>query len=149
MECIKKVAEIEVSYHPGQRDGPKISSSKQSIEHLKQFYNISTIALQEEFLIMYLNRTNNIIGIYRHTKGSMSGTIADVRMILGIGLKLGCHSIILSHNHPSDNLKPSRQDIDLTIKIKEAARIMDIFLADHLIVDSRFNFYSFADLGEL
>ena len=79
----------------------------------------------------------------------MNGTIADVRMILGIGLKLGCHSIILSHNHPSGNLKPSTQDIELTLKIKQAASIMDITLFDHIIVDSSFDFFSFAESGEL
>ena len=149
MECVNKVAEIKVSYHPKQKAGPKITSPKDVISHLKQFYNLSTISLQEEFLITYLNRINKIIGVYRHTRGSMNGTIADVRMILGIGLKLGCHSIILSHNHPSGNLKPSTQDIDLTLKIKQAANIMDISLFDHIIVDSRFDFYSFAESGEL
>jgi DNA repair protein RadC len=149
MECINKVAEIKVSYHPKRLAGPKISSPKDVINQLKLFYNLSTISLQEEFLIIYLNRISKIIGVYRHTKGSMNGTLADVRMILGIGLKLGCHSIILSHNHPSGNLKPSTQDIDLTLKIKQAASIMDITLFDHIIVDSSFDFFSFAESGEL
>jgi len=78
-------------------------------------------------------------------EGSMSSTIVYLRMILGAGLKTGSHSFILSHNHPSGNLTPSNQDIELTKKIRKAAAFMDLILLDHLIVDSNFNFYSFAE----
>jgi len=145
MDCINKVAEIEISYCPSDIAGPKITCAKDSIKYIEPFYNKSTIALQEEFIIIYLNRDNHIIGVYRHSIGSMSSTIVDVRIILGTGLKIGSQKFIISHNHPSGNLTPSNQDIELTKKIKKAGAFMDLILLDHLIVDSKFNFYSFAD----
>lgn len=149
MKCLNKVGEIKVSYYPKVIRGPNIGNAADCLIHFKNYYNLATIALQEEFLIMYLNRANNVLGIYRHTKGSMSGTMVDVRMILAIGLKLGAHSIILSHNHPSNNLKPSNQDIEITNKIKEAGKLMDVFVIDHIIVDTKFNYYSFLEGGML
>jgi DNA repair protein RadC len=103
------------------------------------------IGLQEQFLVLYLNRNSSCIGVYKHSIGGINGTVVDLRIILGTGLKAGCNSIILSHNHPSGNLSPSSHDIQITKKIYEAARIMDISLADHLILDKDFNYYSFAD----
>ena len=116
---------------------------------LKPYYNLNTIALQEEFFILYMNRIGNVLGVYRHSVGTMSQTTVDIRLILATALKLGSQRFALSHNHPSGNLVPSVQDIQLTRKIIEAARIMEITVIDHLIVDPDFNFYSFADRGEL
>lgn len=95
---------------------------------------------------MYLNRANRIIGIYRHSLGGITGTIADPRLILGTALKVAATAIILAHNHPSGNLRPSRADELLTAKIKEACKYMDIQLSDHIIVSaSTGEYFSFAD----
>jgi DNA repair protein RadC len=144
-----KVAEIEVSYTPSNIPNQRITDSTDVVQYLKPFYNNMTIALQEEFLVVYLNNAGAILGIYRHSKGAMNATIVDVRLIMATGLKTGAHQIILSHNHPSGRLQPSQNDQYLTRKVKEAGILLDIKLLDHIIVDAAFNIFSFASDGLL
>ena len=97
---------------------------------------------------MYLNRANRVIGVFPVSTGGITATIADPRLILAVALKTGACSIILAHNHPSGNLKPSHADEELTHKIKEAAKFMDIKVIEHLIISpDREMYYSFADEG--
>ena len=97
---------------------------------------------------MYLNRANKVIGIYPLSVGGITGTVADIRLILSVALKAAATSIILIHNHPSGNLTPSRADEQLTQKINEAAKYMDMKVIDHLILSPDENaYYSFADEG--
>jgi DNA repair protein RadC len=96
---------------------------------------------------VYLNRSNRILGIYKASKGGMTGTVADPRLILSIALKTAATSFIISHNHPSGSLKPSLADEELTGRLKEAAKFMDIKLLDHLIVEPNGTYFSFADEG--
>ena len=123
-----------------------ISDSKDVAEFIRKIYKRGEIELQEQFIVLYLDRANHVIGYYRHTKGSISGTITDVRIILAAALKSASTSIIIAHNHPSGNLKPSEADIQLTQKIKESANTMDISVLDHLII-TKDGYYSFADEG--
>lgn len=102
----------------------------------------------EVFLVVYLNRANKINHYEIISEGGITGTIADPRIILRKALEQEAVSIVLCHNHPSGSLKPSRQDQELTYKIKEAARCFDIKVLDHLIV-SEDGYYSFADEGIL
>ncbi len=88
-----------------------------------------------------------MIGIHKLSSGGMTSTIADIRILLAVALKSMATAIILSHNHPSGVLKPSKADIYLTQKIKEAAALLDIELLDHLIVSSE-GYYSFTQEGE-
>jgi DNA repair protein RadC len=83
------------------------------------------------------------------SKGGISGTVTDVRVILQAAIKTNASGIIVCHNHPSGNLNPSESDSKLTQKIKEAGNIMDIQLLDHLILTTDDNYYSFADNGLL
>ncbi len=100
----------------------------------------------EEFWVLLLNRNNLVIDKLMVSKGGLTGTIIDVRLILKTALeKLAC-SIILCHNHPSGNLKPSQADKDITTKIKEAGKHMDIPVFDHLIIAND-AYFSFADEG--
>jgi DNA repair protein RadC len=99
------------------------------------------------FVVMYLNRANHVIGVYKLSLGGITGTIADPRLILATALKVAASSIILAHNHPSSNLKPSKADELLTNKIKQGALFMDIQVSDHLILSSSEGYYSFADEG--
>jgi DNA repair protein RadC len=85
-----------------------------------------------------------VIGSYQLSKGGITGTIADVRLILSVALKTLASGLILAHNHPSGNLKPSEADVSLTNKIKEAAKLMDIQVLDHIIL-SDCGYFSFAD----
>ena len=143
------IAEIKVSYKPTKPAGPKVDSSSAAHEYLKMLYPEETVALQEHFVILYLNRANNIIGGYHAFTGGITGTIADIRIIMGVALKSMACGIILSHNHPSGNLLPSNADREITNKIKEVCKLMDINLLDHIILSPEGTFYSFADEGDL
>jgi DNA repair protein RadC len=102
----------------------------------------------EVFAVAYLNRANKINHLEIISEGGMTGTVADPRIILRKALEHHAVSIVLCHNHPSGNLKPSKADEQLTQKIKEAARFLDIQLLDHIIVSEE-GFFSFADDGLL
>ena len=102
----------------------------------------------EEFFCVFLNRANKVIKIDQVSKGGISGTVTDVRIILKNAVLLTASGLIVAHNHPSGNLNPSESDIKITTKIKEAGNLLDIQLLDHLIIyDS--DYYSFADNGVL
>lgn len=145
-----RVAEVELVYKttvkPSQR--PKINSVKDCYQLLKELWDENTIEMQEQFKVMLLNRGNKVIGVYEASSGGLTGTVADPRLILAAAIKSLAVSIILSHNHPSGNLKPSRADEELTQKIKVAASYHDIRVIDHIIITSE-GYYSFADEGVL
>jgi len=145
-----RVAEVELVYKTTVRasERPKISSVKDCYELLKEYWNENTIEMQEEFKVLLLNRGNKVIGIYEASSGGITGSVADPRLILAAAIKSLAVSIILSHNHPSGNLKPSRADEELTQKIKMAACYHDIKLVDHIIITSE-GYYSFAEEGVL
>lgn len=102
----------------------------------------------EIFAVLFLNRANRINHWEVVSSGGMSGTVADPRVILRKALEEKAVSLILCHNHPSGNLRPSVADKDLTAKIREASRFFDILLLDHIIV-SQEGYFSFADEGLL
>lgn len=102
----------------------------------------------EVFAVIFLNRANKINHFKIISEGGITGTVADPRIILKKALEENAVSIILCHNHPSGNLKPSRADEDLTQKIKQAAGFLDIRVLDHLIVSEE-GYFSFADAGIL
>ena len=149
MKPLTQVAEIQVSYRPAISNKPIIKSALDAYVVLNEFYPENKIALQEMFIVAYLNRSNRIIGVYEVSTGGITGTVADVRIILGTALKVAATGIILSHNHPSGNLVPSKADLELTQKIKEASRFLDITVTDHLILTYENKYYSFADEGIL
>jgi len=142
-----KVSEIEITYKPAIGRKPIISSSYDAYVEIKEFFNPDTIALQEEFICMYLNQCNRVLGVYPLSLGGITGTVADVRIILSIALKVAAVGIIVSHNHPSGNLSPSKADKDLTAKIKEGCGIIEVKLLDHLIITPENSYLSFADEG--
>ncbi len=102
----------------------------------------------EVFAVIFLNRANKIKHFEIVSRGGITGTVADPRLILKKAIEAEATSIILSHNHPSGNLKPSRADEEITNKIKQAAAYLDIKVLDHIIV-SEDGYYSFADEGIL
>lgn len=102
----------------------------------------------EVFTVLYLNRANKVLQYETISEGGITGTIADPRIILKKALEHNATSIILCHNHPSGSIKPSRQDEELTYKIKSAAAFLDIKVLDHIIVSDE-GFFSFADEGIL
>ena len=98
----------------------------------------------EEFWIIYLNNSNKVIQKSQLSKGGITGTLVDVRLVLKNALEVGATGIILAHNHPSGNLKPSEADKQLTNKLKVASESLDIKVLDHVIVTEK-AYFSFAD----
>lgn len=124
-------------------DRKKIQSSKDVVD---LFQPILADLPHEEFWVLLLNRANKIIDQYRITQGGTTSTIFDVKLIIKGALERAASSIIVCHNHPSGNCKPSDHDISITRKLKEAALLMDIALLDHIIITDN-ECYSFADNG--
>jgi DNA repair protein RadC len=100
----------------------------------------------EEFWVLYLNRSNQIIGRICVSMGGVAGTYVDPKVVFTKAVELLASSMILCHNHPSGQLKPSQEDIRLTRKLQEAGKVLDIMVADHLIIASQ-KYWSFADEG--
>lgn len=98
----------------------------------------------EEFWILYLNNSNKVIQKNQLSKGGITGTLVDVRLVLKSALEFGATALILCHNHPSGTLKPSQADKDITQKLKTAAQSLDIKVLDHLIITEK-TYFSFAD----
>ena len=144
------IAEIKLQYNKevSPQNRLKISNSQQTTEILRALWDYDTLELQEYFKILYLNNYNQIIGLYPHSKGSITGTIADIRLILAGALQCGAVAMIIAHNHPSSNIKPSEADKKLTEKINKASELMDIKLLDHIIL-TKDDYYSFADEGHI
>lgn len=103
---------------------------------------------REIFMVLYLNNANKIIHSAVISEGGLTGTVADPRVILKKAIEHDATRLVLCHNHPSGNTNPSRADQELTQKIKEAARLLDISLLDHIIVSDE-GYFSFADSGLL
>ncbi len=99
---------------------------------------------REEFWILLLSRSNRLIEKVKISQGGVSGTITDIRIILQSAFSKLASAMILCHNHPSGNLKPSEADLKITKKIREAAKLMDIAVLDHIIVGDQ-AYFSFAD----
>ena len=145
-----EVAEIQLSYKSNVKPSlrPKITSSRDAHEVLRQVWNDSVIELCEQFKVLFTNRANKVLGVFEVSTGGISGTVADPKLIFAAALKACATGLILSHNHPSGNLTPSQADIDLTRKIKEGGKLLEIQLLDHVILTSE-GYFSFADEGLL
>jgi len=143
-----KVAEVELIYRSKVKASERIKVRASSEAHVvfRQYWNMDKIDLLEDFKVLFLNRNNRVLGIFNLSSGGVSGTVVDVKLIFSAALKVNASSIIVCHNHPSGNLRPSRSDIDITKKVKQAGSILDIALIDHLIITSE-NYYSMADAG--
>jgi len=144
----EQVPEIEINYKnkvkPSERI--KITTSKDCERVFRLLFDDSKIEWVEEMILLLLNRQNQVIGYYKISSGGTASSICDVKVIFSIALKGNASGIILAHNHPSGNLKPSQADINMTDKIKNAGKILDIELLDHIIITSE-NYYSFSDEG--
>ena len=127
------------------REKPVITSSTDVAIYLQALLRDHK---HEVFAVLFLNRANKVNHFQIISEGGITGTVADPRIILKRALEEDAVSLILCHNHPSGNLKPSRADEELTLKIREAAKFFDIKVLDHLIVSDE-GYYSFADEGRM
>jgi DNA repair protein RadC len=123
----------------------KITSSKSIFELMQPL--IGELS-HEEFWIIYLNNANKVISKSQLSKGGITGTVVDVRLVFKTAIEIGAVGIILSHNHPSGTLQPSEADKQITRKLKLAGENLDIKILDHVIITER-NYFSFADAGIL
>ena len=143
------VSEIEISYRPAIGSKPEVTSSSDAYLILKEYYPEKQIALKEYFVVMYLNQANRVIGVQKLSIGGLTSAIADVRLLFGTALKILATGLVISHNHPSRNTRPSLQDRNLTKQVKEAGKLLDIKLLDHLILTPDDQYISLADTGDL
>lgn len=121
----------------------KITSSKSAYQILQK--RLSDLP-HEEFWILILNRANQVIKEEYLSKGGISGTVVDIRLICKSAIESNASGIVIAHNHPSGQLIPSEQDKAITKKLKEALKLFEISLLDHLIIGDQ-NYFSFADNG--
>jgi len=123
----------------------KITSSKSIFELMQPL--IGELP-HEEFWIIYLNNSNKVLNKIQLSKGGITGTLVDVRLVFKSAIEMGAVGIVLSHNHPSGTLQPSDADKQITRKLKLAGESLDIKIIDHLIITEN-NYFSFADEGIL
>lgn len=144
------VPEIKLRYVSSAKKSSfeKITKSEDAEKIFRQIIGKDEMELREQVVILFLNNANKVIGYYRHTTGGISSSIVDTRLILATALKSLSVGIIICHNHPSGNTKPSEADIKLTSNLKSAAKQMEIALLDHIIITKE-SYYSFADQGDL
>src|SRR5882762_1428059 len=144
------VAEIQLTYKSNVKPSlrPKINDSKDAYELLKENWDASRIEFVEQFKTVFLNRANKVLGLLEVSTGGVSGTVADPKVIFVAAIKANASSFLVAHNHPSGNLSPSKSDIDLTRKLRDGGKLLEIQLLDHLIVTVE-GYYSFADEGAL
>ena len=143
-----KAISVAATLEIGRRKASQETPEKTSISSARDSYNIFSQHLSdlrtEEFWAIFLNQKNQIVYKTQISKGGISGTLVDVRVLFRIALEHFATSIIVAHNHPSGSLKPSLEDIQITKNIKNAGEILNVTLLDHLIIGDN-SFFSFAE----
>jgi DNA repair protein RadC len=143
-----KAITIAAAMELGRRRRNEDALKLEKIASSKDVFNIMQPLIgelsHEEFWVLYLNNSNKVIQKYQLSKGGITGTLVDVRLVLKNALQLGATSLILSHNHPSGTLNPSEADKTITKKLKIASQTLDIKVLDHIIVTEK-AYFSFAD----
>ncbi|MEC4115082.1 JAB domain-containing protein [Myroides pelagicus] len=127
---------------------PQITSSCSAYQIALKAWDSNKIELLEQFKVLMLSSSNKVLGVLEASSGGITGTIVDLRIIFCAILKANAVGFLVVHNHPSGKLVPSEVDRQITRKIKEASKILDIAFLDHLII-SKEGYYSFADEGIL
>lgn len=142
------ISEIELKYSPMALKNKRtvIKDSSSAYKVLLNNWNMDSIELFEEFKVLLLNRANEVLGVYALSKGGIHGTVVDIKLLFAVVLKSASSCVILAHNHPSGNLKPSEADKNLYLKIKKVAEYLDVNVLDNLII-SKDGYYSFTDEG--
>ena len=125
----------------------KMTNSESSYNFAKKFYH-DDLNIYESCFIMLLNRANNVTGYAKISQGGICGTMVDVRLICKYAIEALSTSVILVHNHPSGNLSSSPEDEKITKSVKEALKLFNIRLLDHIII-SEYGYYSFLDNGRI
>lgn len=140
--------EVQLSFTRNTKKAARVQirTSSDAAEFVRKAFSESEIELREHFIAVYLDQSHSVIGYYKVSIGGISGTVADIRLMLAAAIKCCAVAIILTHNHPSGNLQPSDADLQLTKKVRDAAKHMDMSVLDHIILTKESHF-SFNDNG--
>lgn len=146
----KTISEPVVSYIKKEIRSCKISSSQDCYDYLKGTYErIPDHVEREYFIVLVLDRGNNVVGEFIHSSGGTAGCIVDPKLLFRKAIQYTAMAgIILSHNHPSGQVSPSTNDLNLTDKIKKGGRFLDVLVLDHIIYTDN-GYHSFADKGQI
>jgi len=142
------VNEIKLSYTRKGNSDKLVSNSRDAVDVFRQHFDSDEIDYRESFFALYLNQNNKVLGIRKISESGISSTIVDVRIIMQTALLCNASSLIVAHNHPSGNLKPSAEDLKITQNLKDASEFLNIKLLDHCILTST-DYMSFADDGHI
>ena len=140
-----KINEVQIVYKRKNSLKPKFKDSNQVYKILYPFFE-NVIDHHESFKILLCDNNNRVLGIHQVSEGGLTGTVVDIRIIAQSIILSNAKSVILAHNHPSGNLEPSKQDKNVTNKIKNMCELLEVKLLDHIILTSE-NYFSFADEG--
>lgn len=142
------MSEVTIAYRPKFKASlrPQVTTAEHAYQIFMSQWDRDTIELLEEFKIMLLNRHNKVLGIASISTGGLDKTVVDPKVVFAIALKAKASSIILCHNHPSGNINASLVDSQITIKLKQGSKILDIIVSDHLIITKE-GYYSYANEG--
>ncbi|WP_297071314.1 JAB domain-containing protein [uncultured Duncaniella sp.] len=141
---------VKMIYVSDNYDMPQLKCSKDAFKAFRNSYDDGEIGMQEFFKVAYLNRANKLIGIHTVSIGGTASTVVDIKILLSGALTAKAESIMLCHNHPSGNRRPSCMDDNLTKKIVSAAALFEMKVLDHIIItpDPK-AYYSYADEGKI
>ncbi|WP_312288394.1 JAB domain-containing protein [Chryseobacterium gleum] len=142
------VSEIQVTYHPFKISQTKLTMSTDVIDIIRTIWDNRVIEMQEEVKILFVNSSNTVIGFYSLSRGGITSSLVDIRLILSVALKCLATGLILVHNHPGGNLNPSSADLAIVKKLKTACKLLDIALLDSIIITKE-SYTSFNDEGFL
>ncbi|TWP28682.1 JAB domain-containing protein [Apibacter muscae] len=146
VKAIEIITALEIGRRKSLQEALKIVSISSSEDAFQLIHPLLSDLIIEEFWVIFLNKSNGMLGKEKISQGGITGTIVDVRLIFKRALELNAVSIIVFHNHPSGSLKPSEEDVRITKEIKEAGNLLKIMLLDHLVVNQT-SYFSFADEG--
>jgi len=147
-KAVEIIAALELGRRRKLAEIPEYKSITSSKDAFSMFEHMLADLSHEEFWVALLNRANHVTDIFKISQGGTAGTVMDVKIIMKRALEKLAHGILISHNHPSGNNKPSDADRQITHKLRDAAKLFDITLLDHIIVANK-QYYSFADEGML
>jgi DNA repair protein RadC len=142
--------ELSITYNKKLFSNTSINNSNTTERLIREIYEqtSSEIELKEYFFIILLNRANEVIGYHKLSEGGICATLVDIRIAFATALKSLAVGMIMVHNHPSGNLKPSEQDLKLTRDFKAAGELLEVKVIDHIILTSD-SYYSFIDEGKM
>lgn len=128
------VSEISVSYSHTYKRKIKVTGADTAHKTLRKMWDTNLLNIQEQFCVLFLNNSNEVVGFRCLSSGTLTASLVDFKILFGLACKSLSSAIIIAHNHPSGKLQPSQGDINVTKKIKEAGKMLDIKLLDHIIL---------------